>query len=154
MHKIYIDHGIYNFLYQLPQIAYSTIISTIIDTIISNLSLTEESISEFKQMKLKKKINESKKIIKCIYIKFIFFYILNYLFLGFIWYYLSVFCAVYKNTQIFLLKDTLISFATSLVYPFASNLIPGLLRIPSLRAKNQDRYYLYKFSQIIQIFLF
>ena len=152
MHKIYIDHGIYDFFYQLPQILYSTIISTIIDSIISYLSLTEESISELKQTKSESKIEEKEKLIKCIKIKFIFFFILNFLFFVLMWYYLSAFCAVYKNTQIFLLKDTLISYATSLVYPFLYNFIPCIVRTISLRAKNKDKNYLYKISKFLQIF--
>ena len=34
MHKIYKDKGKFNFLYQIPQILYSTIISKFIDTFI------------------------------------------------------------------------------------------------------------------------
>ena len=34
MHKIYIDNCSFNFIYQLPQIIYSTIISAIIDILI------------------------------------------------------------------------------------------------------------------------
>ena len=150
MHQIYVDHGVYNFLYQLPQIIYSTIISTIIETIISYLSLTEDTIIELKRKKLKEKIDESKKLIKCIFNKFIIFFILNYLFLGFIWYYLSSFCSVYKNTQVFLLKDTLISFAVSLVYPFFYNFIPTIFRISALKAKNRN--FLYKLSRLLEKF--
>ena len=152
MHQIYVDHGIYDFLYQLPQIIYSTIISTLIDTVISYLSLTEESISELKQKKSKEKIIEIKKLVKCIYIKFIFFFMINFLLLAFMWYYLSTFCAVYKNTQIFLLKDTLISYLTSLIYPFLYNFIPSFVRILALKGKNKDRNCLYKISQFLQIF--
>ena len=152
MHQIYIDHGIYDYLYQLPQIFYSAIISTIIDSLISYFSLTEENISEIKQKKSKTKAIYIKKLIKCIKIKFIIFLSLNFVFLGCTWYYLSIFCAIYKNTQIFLIKDTLFSFGTSLVYPFLYNLIPGIFRIPALKAKKRDRNVLYKISQFLQVF--
>ena len=90
-----------------------------------------------------------KKKQKCLLIKFILYFILCFLFLLFYWYYISGFCAVYKNTQVYLIKDTAISFSTSLIYPFIISLIPGLLRIPSL---NQKEYsYLYLFSKIIQL---
>ena len=152
MHQIYIDLGVYDFLYQLPQIFYSSIISTIIDSLMSYFSLTEENISEIKQKKSKTKAIYIKKLIKCIKIKFIIFLSLNFVFLGCIWYYLSIFCAIYKNTQIFLIKDTLFSFGTSLVYPFLYNLIPGIFRIPALKAKKRDRSVLYKISQFLQVF--
>ena len=53
--------------------------------------------------------------------------------MAFFWYFISAFCSVYKNTQIILIKDTLISFTISMIYPFGLNLLPGMFRIPSLR---------------------
>ena len=44
MHKIYTDEGVFNFLYQIPQIVYSFIISTIIDFLITFFSLSEDNI--------------------------------------------------------------------------------------------------------------
>ena len=62
-----------------------------------------------------------------------------------------MFCAVYVNTQIHLIKDTLISFSLSLVYPFLIYLIPGLCRIPALSNRKNKRKYLYGISKIIQM---
>ena len=69
---------------------------------ISYFSLTEKNISELKQKKSNEKFKEVEKLIKSIKKKLMFFFILNFLFFGLIWYYLSTFCAIYKNTQIFL----------------------------------------------------
>ena len=44
MHKIYEDKGSFNFLYQIPQILYSTLISRFIDTLIKNFALLQDSI--------------------------------------------------------------------------------------------------------------
>ena len=44
MHTIYIDKGSFNFIYQIPQIAYSSIISGAINSIVSFLSLSEKNI--------------------------------------------------------------------------------------------------------------
>ena len=68
-------------------------------------------------------------------------------------YYVVCFCAIYKNTQIHLIKDTLVSFALSMLYPFISFLLPGILRIPSLRNKTNNRELLYKLSKFLQILL-
>ena len=81
----------------------------------------------------------------------IIFFIISFLFLLFFWYYLGCFGAVYKNTQIYLLKDTLINFGFSLIYPFILNLFPGILRIPSLKNKNKE--IIYKISLYIQFIL-
>ena len=69
----------------------------------------------------------------------------------FFWHFISCFCAVYVNTQMILIKDTLISFCLSMVYPFGINLFPGMFRIPALRAKKRDKECIYKTSSIIAL---
>ena len=146
MHQIYEDEGTFNFVYQIPQILYSTIISTVIKMIISFLSLTEKNFIELKNKKSKKlALEELGNILKCISKKCISFFILCYFFSLLFWYYLSCFCTVYKNTQTYLIKDTLISFCTSLLYPFAINLLPGLLRMPAIKNKKKMFVYNIKF---------
>ena len=96
-------------------------------------------------------MKKAKKIENCLKIKFIIFFILSFVFMVFFWYFISCFCAVYVNTQIILIKDTIISFSLSMVYPFGLNLLPGFFRIPSLRAKNKNKECLYKTSTIIAL---
>ena len=79
------------------------------------------------------------------------YFILSFLFLIFFWYYLSMFGVIYRNTQLQLLKDTLISFGLSLIYPFGIYLIPGLFRIPALSNAKNKRICIYKTSLFIQI---
>jgi len=116
------------------------------------LALTEGIILDLKKIKLKKEFN---KLIKGlgnkIKIKFMIYFIINFIFLSFFRYYISMFCTIYQNTQIHLIKDTLLSFILSLIEPFGIYLIPGLFRIPAL-SKN-DNKLLYKFSKILQIIL-
>ena len=50
-----------------------------------------------------------------------------------------------------LIKDTLISFTISMLYPFVINLLPGILRIPSLRAMNKDKKCIYKTSMLLAL---
>ena len=152
MHQIYEDEGQFNFIYQIPQIIYSTIISSVIKLIITKLSLTEDSIIEIKGEKNTELITyKFNKFKKKLIVKMFLFFIMNFLFLIAFWYYLSCFCAVYKNTQIHFVKDTLISFGISLLYPFIINLIPGMLRIPALKSKKEQRTCLYSLSKVIQI---
>ena len=51
MHKIYEDNGKFNFIYQIPQIIYSTLISSVINLIVSILSMTERNILSLKKEK-------------------------------------------------------------------------------------------------------
>ena len=152
MHKIYIDKGQYNFFYQIPQILYSSIISSLITVILKNLSLSQKSIIKIKQ------INEldtltKKYILLLKYFKFklIFFNLLGIIILLFNWYYITLFCAVYTNTQSHLLTDTFTSFGLSLIYPFLLSLIPGFFRIPSLKSEKKNSKILYQISQLIAL---
>ena len=150
MHKIYEEKGNVNFIYYIPQIIYSTIISSVISFIIKFLSLSEKNIIEIKTTK-ENKSEKALKILKCLNIKFVLFFILCFIFLFLFWYYLSCFCAVYVNTQIHLIKDTFTSFGLSLIYPFGINLIPGIFRINSLKDSKKNHELIYKFSQILQM---
>ena len=149
MHKIYEDQGNYNFLYQLPKIIYSLAISVILKTILSLLSLTEKNIIKLKECE--SSFDKYKQFKKCLKIKLIVFFVLEFVFLLAFWYYISCFCALYKNTQSQLINDTLFSFALSLIYPFVLYLIPGFFRIPALNKNNKDGECLYKISKIIQL---
>ena len=69
-----------------------------------------------------------------------------------------MFCAIYVNTQFHLIKDTLISFGISLLYPFVIYLLPGIFRIRALSNKEKESdkkeagKYIYNFSKFLQIF--
>ena len=149
MHKLYEDNGEFHIIYQIPQILYSSVISSIINILLKNLSLSENIILAFKkegELQIKKK---SRKIKTCLKVKLIIFFIISLLLMSFFWYFISCFCAVYRNTQSILLEDTIISFGLSMVYPFILSLIPGIFRIPSLRAENKNHKFLYKLGNLI-----
>ena len=78
LHKLYEDQGKYNFLYQLPQIFYSTIVTQIISSLLEKLSLSQDEILTIKENCYSKEINkEIKKVIKYITIKCILFFIVS-----------------------------------------------------------------------------
>ena len=72
-------------------------------------------------------------------IKFSIFFVLNLFLLIIFWYYLTCFNALYQNTQIDLIINSLISFGLSLVYPFVINIIPGFFRMDSLDGNKRDK---------------
>ena len=149
MHKIYENNGALNMYYVLPQIIYSVIITSIIESIIKKLSLTQDNLLSIKREKNYKKIKGKViNIIRCLIIKYTCFFIIGVLLLILFWYYISCFCAVYKKTQVYIIKNTLISYLISLIVPFIYYLIPGIFRIPSLKKPGE---FLYKFSQILQL---
>ena len=154
MHQIYEDEGSFNFIYQLPQIAYSTLISYFIDSLTSFLALSEADVIEIKNDKNLENLSERRRsIIKSMKIKFIFFFIISFIFILLFWYYLGCFCAVYKNTQYHLIKDTLISFCLGYITPFGTNIVTALIRIHSLKRYTKANRLLFIFSKFLQQYL-
>ena len=152
IHKLYKTPGKIQFIYSILNIIYSTLISSTITLILKLLALSNKSILKLKIMKNKNKaLKESSNIFKEFNIKFHIYFIVSFILLIFFWYFISAFCAVYNNSQISLIQNTICSFLVSLFYPFAINLIPGIFRISALRAKKKDKKCLYSFSNLISL---
>ena len=152
MHKIYVDNGNFNFIYQLPQIIYSSLISSVLNTFLKLLALSDDYILNLKKNKDDKNLEQRNiELNKKLKIIFLLFFIISSIFLLFFWYYISMFCTIYKDTQIHLIKDTLISFGLSLLYPFGIYLLPGFFRIPALVDKNKSKEYMYNISKLVQM---
>ena len=148
MHKIYLDKGSFDLAYQLPQIIYSFIISTVLKTILNIFGLYEQNIITLKNKK--DKSVTQKNILSLIRCKIAFFFVITFMLMIFLWFYLGCFCAVYKNTQIHLLLDVTASFALSFISPFFIYLLPGIFRLPSLK-KKENKPYMFKFSKLLQL---
>ena len=151
MHKQFLNYGKYNFIQQIPQIIYSTIISQIIEVFICFLSLTDKHIYQIKNLDINKKNTKLiLEVFKCIKIKLIFYFIFTFIFFGFYWYAVTVFCAVYYNSRSAFLKDSFMSFLLGLLYPLILYIFPSSFRLCALRCKNHA--CLYKISDIIPFF--
>ena len=139
--------------YQSPYIISSAVISTVVlRLMLQFLILTDKDILEVKLQQSKLlAVNMKKQKLKNMKIKFAIFFILNFILLGLFWYYLTCFNAVYKNTQVYLIENTFISFGFSLVYPFIINILPTILRMNSIHSSKKDKRYLYQFSKIVQL---
>ena len=150
MHQIFTEKGRYNLIYQIPQVLYSTLISFFMTLILKKLSLSQNEMLAIKreddQMKSKKLADKSK---KCLQIKLYIFFFFGIALLLFFWYYITAFAAVYTNTQIHLIKDTLLSFVITMIYPFPINLIPGIFRLNALKGGNKNKEFIFKIGQII-----
>lgn len=151
IHNIFDIEGKYDFIYQLPKIIYSFLISVVINLLMSYLSLSEKAVISLRDRVNKnnygKLLSELRKILL---IKLIIFFVLYILFLLIFWFYISLFCIVYKNSQMYLIKDNLIGFCLSLISPIGYYLAPGIFRIPALRDNKKNKANLYSLSQMIQ----
>ena len=152
MHNIYINNGDLELIYQIPLILYSSIITSVISIILKQLSLSENTILKIKnEEKIDICIIKSNELERRIKIKFIIFYIFSFIFMAFFWYFISCFCAVYKNTQTILIEDTFLSFGLSMLYPIGLNVIPGIFRILALRDPKKGRNSIYILSKILAL---
>ena len=163
MHKMFLDYGKYNFVQQIPQIIYSTIVSQLIELLLCFLSLTDIELLlcflsltykhyyQVKESNLKNS-NNLIKIVKCIKIKINLFYIFTFIVFIFNIYIVTCFCAVYVNTQSVFIKDSVSSFAFGLLYPFILYIFPSFLRLISLKYCKGKLSAVYKVSDIIPFF--
>ena len=149
MHKIFQSESSFDFNLQIPLIISSSLISYTITLFIDFLSLSEKNVLKIKDEENKNKNKKFQEVIKSLNIKFSFYFIFSFLLLGFFWLYISCFCGVYRNTEIILIKDTLISYGFSLLYPLFLSIFPGFFRIPALKSKNKKCSY--TFSKLLQI---
>jgi hypothetical protein len=150
IHKIYGDKGTYKIGFYLPKIIISFLISHVISIGLRYLFLSQYGILEIKKKtSYDEESDKADGVKRCLTIKYIIFYIAGTAFLILFWFYLSSFCAVYQNTQIFLIINTLAGLFISFLYPIIINFLPAFLRYFSL--SNDNNQYLYKISCIIQI---
>jgi hypothetical protein len=152
IHKIYEDGGSYNISYFMPKIIYSFIISYYIIVIIKYFSLSQRNLLDLKKEDdLSKNNDKIAKTKRCLVIKYIAFYTISFIFLVFFWFFLSSFCAIYRNSQFYVIKNTFISFAISLLYPLLFNILTCVFRLVSLKQKKQISECIYKTSQVFQL---
>ena len=150
IHKIYADRGAYKLGFYLPKILLSFLFTHVIIIILKYIFLSEGNILNVKKKPTYDEANEeADKAKRCLIIKYILFYIIGTAFLVLFWFYLSSFCAVYQNTQIFLIINTFISLGISFLYPCIINFLPSILRKVSLNNTNIE--CMYKTSKVLQI---
>ena len=77
------------------------------------------------------------------------FYAFSIIAVGICWYYVSAFCAVFKNSQGHYLINTFVAFIVCNLWPIVTSGITTGLRKLSL---SKESSALYKFSQIVSLF--
>ena len=146
---LYYKEGSFDIGYHIAFIIPSIFTTAIYFGIMKFIFLSEKDIMQIRNVKKKECINEkSNKIINYVKCRFILLYIFIFYILIFFWIYIGLFCAVFKNSQIYLLKKTALSYLFHLLYPFFFCSLTAIFRIISLKSPN--RVCLYRFSNILQ----
>ena len=101
---------------------------------------------KYEKRKLKSLINELIKLFKK---KILISAIVMVFVLFIMWYYISAFCAVYKNSQLVFFANILISFGFSNLIPFVYCLIPTIFRQDGVKEQSRFAFFIAKIFQII-----
>ena len=152
MHKLFLNYGKYNFIQQIPQITYSTIISSIIELFLCFLIITDKYFYSLKQYFMRGEKNKILITLRCVDVKLMFFFIFVFIFYIIYLYIISVFCGVYRNTQIIFIKDSIFSLGISFINPLSLYFIFSSFRFCSLKDKKNRLKCLYNLSNIFPFF--
>ena len=146
----YQNQGKFDILYTLPKTIFSSVISAVINFILKFLSLSNEKIKQLANINniklFQKKLCLEIQIIKR---KIFVFHILIFLFTLFFWFYITLFCAVYRNSQIIVFKSCIITFCLSMFYPFIICFATSVFRLFALSHEFKPIFYI---SKIFQLF--
>ena len=147
MREIYIYKGNTNAAIHIPNIILSSICCLIMNFIVRFISLSERDIAnincQINEGERKKLCDKTKKLLK---IKLIILFAISAVLIGLCWYYVSAFCAVFKNSQGHYFINVFVAFLVCNIWPCVTSLIPPIFRRKGL---DNDSPCMYKASQII-----
>ena len=157
MHRKYVEGEEFTFVQKIPQLLFTLIASHIIEVILCFFGMTDVHVYEIKALpKIENNKENREKVINIMdkmKNKLVCFFIFTFLLFLFNWYFISAFCAVYQNTQKIFIRDSAISFLTSMIDPFIIYGATTILRYLSLLTCCKKKLCcLYKLSDLIPIF--
>jgi len=150
MRSIYVYKGNTSAAVHIPNIILSSLCSIIMDLIVRFVCLNERDINKVLQEsnpEERKSLSEKARRLSKLLL-FIFFGVAAIL-IGICWYYVSAFCAVFKNSQGRYFLNVFIAFLVCNIWPCVTSLIPAFLRKKALDNGSET---LYNVSKIISIF--
>ena len=134
----------------IPNTIYSSILASVFLILLKFMALTHNSVRTLRKMNNVDKAEEkSKCILKCIKLRIALYYLLSFIFLIIFGFYVLCFCAVFENTQIELVKSTLISWLISILYPFIICFLTSIVRVLALKLENKHFYTINKIMQML-----
>ena len=147
---LYIYKGNTNAAVHVPNIILSSFCSIIMCLIVRFVSLSEKEIYEiYQENNPERRKTLAEKARRSSKIKTIILYVISGLLIGLCWYYVSAFCAVFKNSQGNYFINLLVAFIVCNIWPCVTSLIPALLRTKALKDGTSET--LYNISRIISI---
>ena len=147
MRSIYIYKGNTDAVLHVPNIILSSLCSLIMSFIVRFVSLSERDITKIFYSENNKDLCEKTK--KALKIKLTILLSISGVLIALCWYYVSAFCAVFKNSQGHYFVNVFVAFIVCNLWPFVTKLIPTILRKQALKKESPG---MYKASQILGYF--
>jgi hypothetical protein len=150
MREIYIYKGNTDAAIYVTNIILSSFCCLIMNLIIRFVSINERDVYNIlKEKNTEERLVLAEKTKRCQKIKIAILFTISILLIGLFWYYVSAFCAIFKNSQkIYFINFSLCFFICNLL-PVLTCFIPTIMRKIALMKYNKT---LYKASQIVSIF--
>ena len=154
LHVLFIFQGKISISYYIYRIIVITFLSLTIKNILLFFIFTENNVVSLREENETDKEDKIRRVFTSVSIKCYLFFIFNLFSLLFVWVYLTCFFIIFKNTQIFVLKNTLIGFGFSLIVPFVFGFIPCIIRKFALaNRESKNRLFTYYLSKIVYILM-
>jgi len=148
MKAIYNDKGNTNAATHIPNILFSSLCCLVTYSLVKYFALNDREMSKISsEDNAENRKDLCQKALKIIKIKLYIMFAASILIIFLCWYYVSTFCAVFKNSQGNYFINLLFVFIIFNAWPFFSSLFAPIFRIKSLKNGLSER--MYKFSQII-----
>ena len=77
------------------------------------------------------------------------YFLVGFIFMGINWYMMTSFCAIYKNSGVKLIVNSIISLITSFIYPCLLGLVPSLIGFLAKKLNNKRIFKIYKVINIV-----
>ena len=141
MRSIYIYNGNTDAALHIPNIILSSLFC-----LISNLLIKFVSLSERTLLQIKNKTKTKEEVERIIKIKTYILFIISFILIGLCWYYVSAFCAIFKNSQIHYLINVLVAFIVCNIWPCVTTLIAPAMRKYAIK---NDSSCMYNASKVV-----
>ena len=80
--------------------------------------------------------------------KFFVYFFIEFIFLIFVFYYVTLFCAIYHHSQVTIYKNYIVGLCMSFIYSFFFILIIAIFRVVALKTRKKNLYYVSQFLYI------
>ena len=152
LHDLYEFEGKLSLMYLIPTIGYISLITLAVKNLLMEIIFTEGDIILIKEADPLQKDSIIKGAFTAVTLRCILFYVFSIFIISLICFYEACFFAVFKNTQLFVIKNSIISLGAISLFPIIFSIFPASLRIISLESKERkSRLCVYIFAKILQL---